>query len=97
MLIPLHQTTNPNPINALNGDKKDTNQKKVLNLIAVQIRNLTLTSQTNGKHKIRHSHIRNNKDNKTYILLTGNNHQIISRPYTEGINRKQTTTVMIYN
>ena len=34
---------------------------------------------------------------KIYILLTGNNHQIISRLYTEEINRQQTTTVMIYN
>ena len=48
------------------------------------------------KTQKKHSHISNNQDNKTYILLTGNNRQIISRPYAEETNRQQKTTVVTH-
>ena len=49
------------------------------------------------KTQKKHSQISNNQGNKIYILLAGNNHQLILCLYTEEINRQQTTTVMIDN
>ena len=65
--------------------------------MAVPTQNLPLPTHTNGRHKRKHCHIRNNQNNRTSILLTGINHQIISCPYVEEMNRQQKTIVKMYN
>ena len=69
---------------------------KVLNVIAVQIRNLTITYQTDGKQK-KQTHFSNNLNNKTSFVSIENIIKKVSSSYVEEMNRQETTTGKLHN